>query len=47
MSYAVSDTEPATTAIRKTALGHALLSYGFGTIIIAVAINLITNLGQS
>jgi uncharacterized membrane protein len=26
MSYAVSDTEPATTAIRKTALGHALLS---------------------
>ena len=47
MSYAVSDTEPTTSAIRKTALGHALLSYGFGTIIIAVAINLITNLGQS
>jgi uncharacterized membrane protein len=47
MSYAVSDTEPVTTAIRKTALGHALLSYGFGTIIIAVAINLISNLGQS
>ena len=47
MSYAVSDTEPTTTAIRKTALGHALLSYGFGTIIIAVAINLISNLGQS
>ena len=46
MSYAVSDTEPATTPIRKTALGHALLSYGFGTIIIAVAINLVTNLGQ-
>jgi uncharacterized membrane protein len=47
MSYAVSDTEPTTTAIRKTALGHTLLSYGFGTIIIAVAINLISNLGQS
>lgn len=47
MSYAVSDTEPTTTAIRKTALGHALLSYGFGTIIIAVAINVITSLGQS
>ena len=46
MSYAVSDTEPATTSIRKTALGHALLSYGFGTIIIAVAINLVTNLSQ-
>jgi uncharacterized membrane protein len=47
MSYAVSDTEPATTAIRKTVLGHALLSYGFGTIITAVAINLISDLGQS
>ncbi|HWH98695.1 MAG TPA: DUF1345 domain-containing protein [Propionibacteriaceae bacterium] len=46
MSYAVSDTELATTPIRKTSLGHALLSYGFGTIIIAVAINLITNLSQ-
>jgi uncharacterized membrane protein len=45
MSYAVSDTELATTPIRKTALGHALLSYGFGTIIIAVAINLVTDLG--
>ena len=44
MSYAVSDTELATTPIRKTSLGHALLSYGFGTIIIAVAINLVTNL---
>ena len=47
MSYAVSDTEPATTAIRKTVLGHALLSYSFGTIIIAVAINLVTNLSSS
>jgi uncharacterized membrane protein len=46
MSYASSDTEPTTTPIRKTVLGHALLSYGFGTIIIAVAINLLTNLGQ-
>jgi uncharacterized membrane protein len=32
MSYAVSDTEPATTVIRKTSLGRALLSHGFGTI---------------
>jgi uncharacterized membrane protein len=47
MAYAPSETEPATTAIRKTALGHALLSYGHGTIIIAVAINLVTNIGQS
>jgi uncharacterized membrane protein len=44
MTYAVSDTELTTTPIRKTALGHALLSYGFGAIIIAVAINLVTNL---
>jgi uncharacterized membrane protein len=44
MSYAAS--EPATTPTRRTALGHALLSYGFGTIIIAVAINLVTNLSQ-
>ena len=47
MSYAVSDTEPAATAIRRTALGHALLSYGFGTIIIAVTINLVSGLSQS
>ena len=44
MSYDAS--EPATTPTRKTALGHALLSYGFGTIIIAVAINLVPNLSQ-
>jgi uncharacterized membrane protein len=46
MSFAVSDTEPAGTEIRKTALGHALLSYLFGTVVIAVAVNLVTNLGQ-
>ena len=46
MSYATSDTEFANSAVRKTALGHALLSYGFGTITIAVAINLVTTLGQ-
>ena len=46
MSFAVSDTEPAATRIRKVALGHALLSYAFGTGVLAVAINLVTNLGQ-
>ena len=46
MSYAVSESEPTSTVIRKTALGHALLSYLFGTVVIAVAINLVTNLGQ-
>jgi len=47
MTYAVSDSEPANTRIRKVALGHALLSYIFGTGILAVAINLVTNLDQS
>jgi uncharacterized membrane protein len=47
MSFAVSDTEPVSTRARKAALGHALLSYLFGTVVFAVAINLVTNLGQS
>lgn len=46
MSFAVSETEPRSTDIRKVALGHALLSYAFGTGVLAVAINLVTNLGQ-
>lgn len=46
MSFAVSETEPTTTRIRRVALGHALFSYFFGTGIVAVAINLVTNLGQ-
>jgi uncharacterized membrane protein len=47
MSFAVSDIQVADPSIRKVALGHALLSYLFGTIVIAVAVNLVTNLGQS
>ena len=47
MSFAVPDTQLADTSIRKVALGHALLSYLFGTVVIAVAVNLVTNLGQS
>jgi uncharacterized membrane protein len=46
MSFGVSETEPDSTAVRKVALGHALLSYAFGTGVVAVAINLVTNLGQ-
>jgi uncharacterized membrane protein len=46
MSYAVSEAEPTATRIRRVALGHALLSYAFGTGVLAVAINLVTNLGQ-
>lgn len=46
MSFAVSETEPTATQTRRVALGHALLSYLFGTGVLAVAINLVTNLGQ-
>jgi uncharacterized membrane protein len=44
MSFATSETEPTSTAIRKVALGHAMLSYTFGTGMLAVAVNLVTNL---
>ena len=46
MSYAVADVEPSSTQTRRKALPHALLSYFFGTVLIAVAINLVTDLGQ-
>ena len=46
MAYAMAETEPENSHIRKLVLGHALLSYAFGTGILAVAINLVTNLGQ-
>jgi uncharacterized membrane protein len=47
MSFAVPETEPTSTRVRKVALGHALLSYLFGTVVVAVAVNLVTNLGSS
>jgi uncharacterized membrane protein len=47
ISFAVPEIEPTDTDTRRKALPHALLSYGFGTVLIAVAINLVTNLGQS
>lgn len=47
MAFGVTDTEPSDSSVRRVALGHALLSYAFGTGILAVAINLVTNLGQS
>src|SRR3954470_357092 len=46
MTFATSETEPNSTRVRKVALGHALLSYVFGTVVVAVAINLVTNVGQ-
>jgi uncharacterized membrane protein len=47
MSFGVSEIEPTSTGTRRKALPHALLSYLFGTVLIAVAINLVTNLGQN
>lgn len=46
MTFQVSDTDLNTRAFRKTALRHALLSYLFGTIIVATTINLIAGLGK-
>jgi len=45
MSFAVSDSEITDRGLRKVALGHALLSYVFGTVVVAVAVNLVTDLG--
>ncbi|RKO27528.1 DUF1345 domain-containing protein [Pseudarthrobacter phenanthrenivorans] len=46
MSYAAPEVEPNNSETRRKALLHALLSYFFGTVLIAVSINLVTNLGQ-
>jgi uncharacterized membrane protein len=47
MTFQVSDTNLVTSAMRRIALQHALLSYLFGSIILATAINLIVSLGVS
>jgi uncharacterized membrane protein len=44
MTYQVSDTTLRTQDLRRTALRHALLSFVFGTAIIAVTINVVANL---
>jgi uncharacterized membrane protein len=44
MTYQVSDTALKTSNLRSTALRQALLSYLFGTVIIAVTINLVAGL---
>jgi uncharacterized membrane protein len=45
MSFAPPEIPLTDRAIRKVSLGHALLSYLFGTVVFAVAINLVANLG--
>lgn len=46
MTFQVSDTDLKTKEIRATALKHAMLSYMFGTIIIATTINTIASLAK-
>ncbi|MDB5164589.1 MAG: hypothetical protein JWL89_215 [Candidatus Saccharibacteria bacterium] len=46
MTFQVSDTSLQTTVFRRTALRQALISYLFGTVIVATTINLIAGLTQ-
>jgi uncharacterized membrane protein len=45
MTYQVADTNLKSAAFRGTVLRHALLSYLFGSIVLAAAVNLIAGLG--
>jgi uncharacterized membrane protein len=44
MTYQVSDTGVSSAAIRSVVLRHCLLSYLFGTVILAATINLVAGL---
>lgn len=44
MTYQVSDTDVSSPAIRATVLRHSLLSYVFGTSILATTINLVAGM---
>jgi uncharacterized membrane protein len=44
MTFQVSDTNLTTKAIRRIALAHALLSYLFGAVIVALVINVVASL---
>jgi uncharacterized membrane protein len=46
MTFQVSDTEVNTPTFRAYILRHALLSYLFGTVIVALTINLLAGLGK-
>ena len=43
MSFAISDTNLTSTRMRRTALGHGLLSFVFGTTIVASVVNVISS----
>jgi uncharacterized membrane protein len=44
MTFQVSDTDLTTKQIRRIALSHALMSYLFGAVIVAMAINIVASL---
>ena len=44
MTFQVSDTDLTSPAVRRAVLGHALLSYLFGTGILATTVNLVASL---
>lgn len=46
MTFQVSDTELNAVAFRRNVLRHALLSYLFGTVIVALTINLVAGLSR-
>ena len=46
MTYQVSDTELNTKGFRRNVLRHSLLSYLFGTVIVALTINLVAGLSR-
>ncbi|MBC8989616.1 DUF1345 domain-containing protein [Micromonospora chalcea] len=43
MTFQISDTDLRTSGIRRAVVGHALLSYLLGTVIIGAAVNLVAN----
>ena len=47
MAYQVSDTALRTTELRRVVLGHTMLAYLYGTVVIAAAINLVVGLGAT
>ncbi|MGW5454289.1 MULTISPECIES: DUF1345 domain-containing protein [Nocardia] len=44
MTYQVSDTNVTKAGIRSIVLRHCLLSYAFGTVILATTINLVAGI---
>ncbi|KRF44351.1 hypothetical protein ASH01_10000 [Terrabacter sp. Soil811] len=47
MAYQVSDTDLKSSDVRRVVLGHTLLAYLYGTIVIAATINLVAGIGGS